>query len=74
MRSSNHVSTAILDFERPLGIERSRQTSEARRWTEAPDDNTPRLVRHALRTLVKKGDPDALALLGFAPPDGVSSA
>ncbi|OZC57897.1 DNA alkylation repair protein [Rhodococcus sp. 06-621-2] len=44
----------------------------ARRWTEAPDDNTPRLVRHALRTLVKKGDPDALALLGFAPPDGVT--
>ncbi|OZF54852.1 DNA alkylation repair protein [Rhodococcus sp. 14-2470-1b] len=44
----------------------------ARRWTEAPDDNTPRLVRHALRTLVKKGNPDALALLGFARPDGVT--
>ncbi|MFG1928184.1 DNA alkylation repair protein [Cryptosporangium sp. NPDC048952] len=34
-------------------------------WLAAPDGNTGRLVRHALRTLVKKGDPAALALLGF---------
>lgn len=44
---------------------------QARKWTAAPDENTPKLVRHALRTLIKKGNPDALALLGFGPPDGV---
>ena len=37
----------------------------AARWLSAPDENTPALVRHALRTLIKRGDPKALALLGF---------
>jgi 3-methyladenine DNA glycosylase AlkC len=35
-------------------------------WLDAPDDSTQRLVRHALRSLVKKGDSGALALMGFA--------
>lgn len=39
----------------------------ARAWLAQPDANTRRLVRHALRTLVKNGDPGALALMGFAP-------
>lgn len=39
----------------------------AREWLSAADGNTGWVVRHGLRTLVKKGDPDALALLGFAP-------
>ena len=34
-------------------------------WLAAPDENTGKLVRHALRTVVKKGNADALALLGF---------
>jgi 3-methyladenine DNA glycosylase AlkC len=34
-------------------------------WLAEPDENTPRLVRHGLRTLVKKGHPGALELLGF---------
>lgn len=37
----------------------------AARWLSEPDDNTAAVVRHALRTLVKRGDPDALELLGF---------
>ncbi|WP_405574938.1 DNA alkylation repair protein [Streptomyces sp. NBC_01167] len=36
-------------------------------WLADPDDNTERVVRHGLRTLVKKGHPGALGLLGFAP-------
>ncbi len=36
-------------------------------WLAAPDLNTARVVRHGLRTLIKKADPGALALLGFAP-------
>jgi hypothetical protein len=37
----------------------------AARWLAAPDDNTAWVVRHGLRTLVKKGHPGALALQGF---------
>lgn len=39
----------------------------ARRWLAAPDARTAGLVRHALRTLIKRGNADALALLGFTP-------
>lgn len=41
----------------------------AARWLDDPDAHTDRLVRHALRTVIKNGDTDALALLGFAPAD-----
>jgi len=40
------------------------QTAE--RWTREPDENTRWVVRHGLRTLVKKADPGALALMGFS--------
>jgi 3-methyladenine DNA glycosylase AlkC len=39
----------------------------ARAWLDDPDENTLRVVTHGLRTLVKRGDPSALALLGFTP-------
>ncbi|MFI2207605.1 DNA alkylation repair protein [Streptomyces sp. NPDC020192] len=39
----------------------------ARRWLDESDAATERLVRHGLRTLVKRGHPAALDLLGFAP-------
>jgi len=38
----------------------------AREWWADGDDRRRRLVRHGLRTLVKRGDPDALDVLGFA--------
>ncbi|MWV57828.1 DNA alkylation repair protein [Rathayibacter sp. VKM Ac-2754] len=41
-------------------------TATAARWLADPDEHTARVVRHGLRTLVKRGDPGALALLGFA--------
>jgi 3-methyladenine DNA glycosylase AlkC len=37
----------------------------ARRWWSDSDHNRRRLVRHALRTVVKQGDAGALAVLGF---------
>jgi 3-methyladenine DNA glycosylase AlkC len=41
-------------------------TATAARWLDGQSDaHTARLVRHALRTLVKRGDPAALRLLGF---------
>ena len=39
----------------------------ARRWLDAPAPTTAALVRRGLRTLVRRGHPGALALLGFAP-------
>ena len=37
----------------------------ARWWTDDP--NSRRLVRHGLRTLIKSGEPGALAVLGYSP-------
>ena len=39
----------------------------ARAWREAGGAHVERTSRHALRTLVKRGDPGALALLGHGP-------
>jgi 3-methyladenine DNA glycosylase AlkC len=39
----------------------------ARRWLDDPEPTTPAVVRHGLRTLIKRGNPEALAVLGFAP-------
>jgi 3-methyladenine DNA glycosylase AlkC len=39
----------------------------AGRWLAEPTATTPGLVRHALRTLIKRGHPGALGLLGFGP-------
>ncbi|AFR27267.1 uncharacterized protein YhaZ [Arthrobacter sp. Rue61a] len=38
----------------------------ARRWSGNPDATTARVIRHGLRTLVKQGNPEALALLGYS--------
>lgn len=37
----------------------------AARWLRDPEPTTPALVRHAMRTLVKQGEPAALELVGF---------
>ncbi|MDV8024948.1 DNA alkylation repair protein [Rhodococcus sp. IEGM 1330] len=60
------VANHLNDFSRdvPDLVVRS-----AARWLDEPDANTDQLVRHALRTVIKNGNTDALALLGFAPAD-----
>ena len=40
-------------------------------WWGEGDRQTRRLVRHALRGLIKAGDPGALTIMGYGPPDGV---
>ncbi len=42
-------------------------------WQRAGGEHTARLVRHATRTLVKKGHPGALRLLGFTVPPMVEA-
>ena len=42
-----------------------------RRWMEDATPDRSWLVRHALRSAVKRGDPEALEILGFLPATGV---
>jgi 3-methyladenine DNA glycosylase AlkC len=42
-----------------------------RRWMKDATPDRSRLVRHALRSAVKRGDLDALEILGFLPATGV---
>jgi 3-methyladenine DNA glycosylase AlkC len=44
----------------------------ATRWLKKSDENTPRLVRHAMRTLIKQAHPGALSLMGFFAPEAIS--
>jgi 3-methyladenine DNA glycosylase AlkC len=37
----------------------------AQTWHAVPDQHTPWVLRHGLRTLIKKADPEALALVGY---------
>lgn len=46
-------------------VDPPRVVAVAARWLEGASDERRRLVEHALRTLVKRGDREALALLGF---------
>jgi 3-methyladenine DNA glycosylase AlkC len=43
----------------------------SKRWWNPDDQETTRLVRHALRGLIKAGHPGALAILGYGPPTGL---
>lgn len=44
--------------------------SIGREWMSISDE-TDRIVKHACRTLLKKGNPDALDLFGYREPDGI---
>ncbi|MDH2427548.1 DNA alkylation repair protein [Sphaerisporangium sp. TRM90804] len=56
------VANHLNDISR---IDPELAAATAARWLADPADTTPRLVRHALRTLIKKAHPAALALMGF---------
>ncbi|ROO85323.1 3-methyladenine DNA glycosylase AlkC [Actinocorallia herbida] len=57
---ANHVND-ISHAEAALAVEITAG------WAADPGPSTAQSVRHALRTAVKRGDPGALVLLGFAP-------
>ncbi|MFD5267348.1 hypothetical protein [Streptomyces sp. NPDC058335] len=44
VHSSNHVAIAVVDFHGRLGIERGRQSLDARRWAEAAVDARDRVL------------------------------
>ncbi|MGC0362513.1 3-methyladenine DNA glycosylase AlkC [Rhodococcus sp. 27YEA15] len=66
---SEYVRRSVANHLNDLSrADASLAVSTAKRWLTRPDATTVKVVKHALRTLVKAGDPGALELLGFAPP------
>jgi 3-methyladenine DNA glycosylase AlkC len=62
---SEYVRRSVANHLNDLGKEHPALLLEtARRWLEGATPERARLVRHALRSLVKRGDRAALALLG----------
>ncbi|GAA1551274.1 DNA alkylation repair protein [Kribbella sancticallisti] len=62
------VANQLNDLSR---LDPALAVSVAGGWLADPAPTTERLVRHALRTLIKAADPGALALLGFRAPAGL---
>lgn len=64
---SDYVRRSVANHLNDVAKEHPQRVLElAARWSEGASEERRRLVRHALRTLVKRGDRRALALLGFA--------
>lgn len=65
--SSETVRRSVANHLNDLSrLDRELALSVAARWHAKPDEQTRRLLSRALRTLIKRGDAEALALLGFA--------
>jgi len=72
--SSEYVRRSVANHLNDLSRQQPAIVVEtARAWLADPDDNTLRLVTHALRTLIKRGDAAALALLGYGALDSVTA-
>jgi 3-methyladenine DNA glycosylase AlkC len=65
--ASDYVRRSVANHLNDLSRENpALVVATAERWLSDPDENTRWVVRHGLRTLVKKADPGALALMGFS--------
>ena len=62
---ANHVN----DISR---LDPDLAVTTAERWLADPDAHTATLVRHALRSLIKRGDQRALAAMGFGSAEGLT--
>lgn len=76
VHASNQVSTAVLNFEGRLGIERSRQAAQARRWREAAADVRDKAMDAAADAKDKAVDlsGDGLSTAQRLGGDGLSTA
>lgn len=71
---SEYVRRSVANHLNDLSrIDPALVVDRAAAWMADPNAHTAQLVRHAMRTLIKKGDPGALSLLGFAPTEGVEA-
>jgi 3-methyladenine DNA glycosylase AlkC len=66
---SEYVRRSVANHLNDLSrLDPALAVATAAAWLRDDDPQGARLVKRALRTLVKDADPDALALFGFAPP------
>lgn len=64
---SEYVRRSVANHLNDLSRDHSELVVEiAGRWMSDPDVNTQKVVSHGLRTLIKKGNPAALELMGFS--------
>jgi hypothetical protein len=68
VRSSNHVEGSVVDFHGRLGIERGRQSLEARRWLDAAEEVRDKVLEKAVEGV------DAARRLGNGTLDRARSA
>lgn len=65
---SDYVRRSVANHLNDLSRENAGLVVEtARRWLADPAPHTKAVVRHGLRTLIKRGNTEALELMGFAP-------
>lgn len=69
---SEYVRRSVANHLNDIGKDHPRiLLGCARRWMADASPERKRLIRHALRSLVKAGNADALAILGFAGTSGM---
>jgi len=67
---SDYVRRSVANHLNDLSRDHAALVVEtAARWLADADENTEWVIRHGLRTLVKRGDVGALSLLGFSPAE-----
>lgn len=65
--SSSYVRRSVSNHLNDLSrIDPALVNATAGEWAENPDAHTPAVIRHGLRTLIKKADPDALRAVGYS--------
>jgi 3-methyladenine DNA glycosylase AlkC len=71
---SAYVRKSVANHLNDIAKDHPQQVIEvARRWYAEGSEARRALVRHALRTLIKKGDAGALAVLGYGGADGITA-
>lgn len=64
--SSEYVRRSVANHLNDLSrVDPATVTRTAREWVGSADSHTPWVIRHGLRTLIKKADPLALTLVGY---------
>lgn len=64
---SEYVRRSVANHLNDLSrVDPATVTRTAREWPDDADAHTPWVIRHGLRTLIKKADPEALALVGYS--------
>jgi len=51
----------------------SHVIARCRSWAKDADEQRAWTIKHGLRSLIKSGNPDALAVVGFGPPKGLNA-